>query len=523
VDDHAAVVKIEAATAVPLSLPRGRRNALRAGLGLLTATLIIAALLSGFQWNNLGQRWFGTPNRHRIESLAVLPLRNLSRDPEQEYFSDGMTDELITDLAKYGGLRVISHTSVVRYKETNRPLPEIAKELGVDAVVEGTVMRAGDRVRITVQLIDAQSDRHLWAESYERDFRDILALQDEVAERITGEVGTNLTRGEQPHLASKQTSDPAAHEAYLKGNFYWNRLTCDGFNKGLEYFQQAVVKDPNFALAYVGVAQSYFTLGDWGCMPQEETIPKSKAAALKALELDNDLGPAHAWLGKIAFFYEWDWPKAKKEMQRALELDPNYIPAHLMHAVFLVCMGEREPGLTEMNRARDLDPTSELTNVIGTYVFYLTHQFDQAIEAGERTVEFYPGSTSAYIWLASSYEMKGMQKQAIAAYLKSSGLAPDRLASNQRFYETAGLREYWSHELAAEVAKSSKAENACSVAWIYMHLGDKEKALEYLTRGFQQHCGGLQALKADPLYDGLRDDPRFKDLMSRLRLSQSQA
>jgi TolB-like protein/DNA-binding winged helix-turn-helix (wHTH) protein/Tfp pilus assembly protein PilF len=516
VDDHAAVVGMttEPVNAAPASTPRLRKNTLRLGLAFLAAALIAVALVSGLLWNSLRQRWFGPAGTHRIESLAVLPLHNLSRDPEQEYFSDGMTDELITDLAKYGGLRVISHTSVERYKETKRPLPEIAKELGVDAVVEGTVMRAGDRVRITVQLIDARSDRHLWAESYERDFRDILALQDEVAERITGEVGTNLTRGKQPHLASKQTSDPAAHEAYLKGNFYWNRLTCDGFKKGLENFQQAVAKDPNFALAYVGLAEAYFTLGDWGCRPQDETIPKSKAAALKALELDNNLGPAHAWLGKIAFFYEWDWPKAKKELQQALELDPNYVPAHLIYAVFLVSMGEREQGLAEMNRARELDPTSELTNVIGTYVFYLTHQFDQAIEEGERTVEFYPGSTSPYIWLAASYEMKGMQKQAIAAYLDSWGLAPDRLTSIRSVYEKAGPREYWRHELA----KSNQAGNPCWMATIYMHLGDKERALAYLNRGFQQPCSGLHVLKVDPLYDSLRDDPRFKDLMARLRL-----
>src|SRR2546428_1479493 len=184
-------------------------------------------------------------------------------------------------------------------------------------------MRAGNRVRITVQLIEARSDRHLWAESYERDFRDILALQDEVANRIAGEVGINLTGAEQSHLANQQTADPAAHEAYLKGNFYWNRLTCDGFEKGLGYFQQAVTKDPNFALAYVGLAESYFTLGDWGCRAQDETIPKSKAAALKALELDNNLGPAHAWLGKIAFFYEWDWPKAEKELRRGFGIGPD--------------------------------------------------------------------------------------------------------------------------------------------------------------------------------------------------------
>src|SRR5437879_4343823 len=211
-----------------------------------------------------------------------------------------MTDELITDLAKAGGLRVISHTSVERYKDTKRSLPEIARELGVDAVVEGTVMRSGNRVRITAQLIEARSDRHLWADSYERDVLDVLGLQADVAQRIAREVGTSLIAGKQVHPAGQRVVDPAAYEAYLKGNFYWNQLSCDGFSKGRGYFQQAVAKDPNFAPAYVGLAESYFTLADWGCSQEDQLIPQSRAGALKAIELDPNSGPAHAWLGKLA-------------------------------------------------------------------------------------------------------------------------------------------------------------------------------------------------------------------------------
>jgi len=516
-DDNAVSTRGDSPTTPSPNAPIRRKTAVRIGLAFLAVAGTAIALIFALDWDYLRPRWLGGPGSHRIESLAVLPLRNLSNDPEQEYFSDGMTDQLITDLAKFGDLRVISHTSVERYKSTSRSLPEIARELGVDAVVEGTVMRSGDRVRITAQLIDARSDRHLWADSYERDVQDVFGLQEEVAQRIAREVGANLIAGEQAYPASRRVTDPAAYEAYLKGSFYWNRLTCDGFDKGLRYFQQAVTEDPNFALAYVGLAESYFTLGDWGCRPKDETVPKSKAAALKALELDNNLGAAHAWLGKIAFFYEWDWPKAEKELRQALELDPNYVPAHLVYAVFLVSMGERERGLAEMNRARQLDPTSELTNVIATYVFYISHQFDQAIEQGERTVELYPGSTAPYIWLAASYEIKGRDQQAIAAYLESSGLTPARLASTQDVYEKTGLRGYWRHELAAELAKGSKPGDPCSMAAIYMHLGDKDRTLEYLNRGLQQHCGGLHVLKVDPWYDGLRDDPRFKEVIAQLR------
>jgi len=274
-------------------------SAKRNGLVYAAAATVVITMTLVLSWTCLRSP---QPARARIESVAVLPLRNLSNDPEQEYFSDGMTDELITDLAKSGGLRVISHTSVEPYKNTTAGLPEIAKQLGVDAIVEGTVMRSANRVRITAQLIDARSDRHLWADSYERDLRDALSLQDEVAEQIAGEIGTSLMAVKQPLPVSARTLDPAAHESYLRGNFYWNQLNCDGFNRARQYFEQAVNKDPGFARAYVGLAETYFTLTDWGCSADPALVGKSKAAALKALELDQSLGEAHAWLGKLAFF-----------------------------------------------------------------------------------------------------------------------------------------------------------------------------------------------------------------------------
>jgi TolB-like protein/DNA-binding winged helix-turn-helix (wHTH) protein/tetratricopeptide (TPR) repeat protein len=453
-----------------------------------------------------------------IHSIAVLPLVNLSSDPSQEYFSDGMTDELITDLAKFGELKVISHTSVERYKETKRPLPEIARELRVDAVVEGRVMRSGDRVRIRAQLFDARTDQHLCAESYERDVRDILTLQDEVAQRIATQVGIKLTAGEQARLTSTRFVNPVAHEAYLKGNFYLNRLSCEGFKKALEYFQQAAAQDANFAPAYVGMAQSYFTLADWGCRPQDEAIRKSKAAALKAIELDHNLGAAHAWLGKLVYVYEWDWPKAENEFKQADELDPNYVATHLAYAVFLVATGKREQGFAEMRRAHELDPTSGQSNLVDTYVLYLTGQYDQAIEQARRTIELYPESSFAYFWPGASYERKGMDEQASAAYLKSKaleGLKPEELAAFQTAYKMSGIRGYWRHEL--EVTKGHKPVDTCWMASIYGHMGEKERTLETLNRGFQHHCRDLQVLNVDPIYDSLRQDPRFQDVLRRMK------
>jgi TolB-like protein/Tfp pilus assembly protein PilF len=495
-------------------LPLPSRLALRYVLACLAAAAIAITLPFVFDWGHIRQRWSSAATSPRIESVAVLPLQNLSRDPEQEYFSDGMTDELITELAKFGRLRVISHTSVERYKGAKRSLPEIARELGVDAIVEGTVVRAGDRVRITAQLIEARSDRHLWAESYERDLRDVLGLQDEVAERIATAVGINLAAGDQTRMGSTRVVDSAAHEAYLKGNFYWNRSNCEGSKRALEYFQQAVDKDSNFAPAYLGLAQSYFTLGDWGCWPHHEAFAKSKAQALRAIELDHNLGAAYTWLGMLAFFYEWEWQNAEKEFRQAIELDPNYSFAHLSYAVFLVTMGKPEQAFVEMRRAHELDPTSELTNMVSVHVLYLARQYDQAIEQAKVAIELNPGSWGAYIWLGESYERKGMYEQASAAYLKSKaieGLGPEELAAFRSAYLKSGIRGHWQQELA------TVRPNKCSITVIYAHLGDKDRTLEYLNRDFQNHCSDLRMLNVDAIYDSLRKDSRFQDVLHRMK------
>jgi TolB-like protein/DNA-binding winged helix-turn-helix (wHTH) protein len=507
-------IESPALTPAPVRLPRPRRLVLRYVLACLAAAAIAITLPFVFDWGHIRQRWSSAASSPRIESVAVLPLQNLSRDPEQEYFSDGMTDELITELAKFGRLRVISHTSVERYKGAKRSLPEIARELGVDAIVEGTVVRAGDRVRITAQLIEARSDRHLWAESYERDLRDVLGLQDEVAERIATAVGINLAAGDQTRMASTRVVDSAAHEAYLKGNFYWNRSNCEGSKRALEYFQQAVDKDSNFAPAYLGLAQSYFTLGDWGCWPHHEAFAKSKAQALRAIELDHNLGAAYTWLGMLAFFYEWEWQNAEKEFRQAIELDPNYSFAHLSYAVFLVTMGKPEQAFVEMRRAHELDPTSELTNMVSVHVLYLARQYDQAIEQAKVAIELNPGSWGSYIWLGESYERKGMYEQASAAYLKSKaleGLGPEELAAFRSAYLKSGIRGHWQQELA------TVRPNKCSITVIYAHLGDKDRTLKYLSRDFQNHCTDLRMLNVDAIYDSLRKESRFQDVLHRMK------
>ena len=502
-------------TAEPVATPPSRRNIrwkLAGGLALVgVATLLL--------WSNvdkLRSRIFARSGSLEIHSVAVLPLENLSKDPQQEYFSDGMTDELITQVAKFGNLRVISHTSVGRYKQSNLPLREIARELGVDAIVEGKVMRSGDRVRITAQLIDARSDTHLWADTYERDVWDILALQDEVAQRIATQVGISLSAGEPARMASTRIVNSAAYEAYLKGNFYWNRSNCEGSKKALKFFQQAAANDPDFALAYLGLAEAYFTLGDWGCWPHQEAFAKSKPAAVRAIELDPNLGAAHTWLGLLAFFYEWEWQNAEREFKRAIQLDPNYSVAHLSYAVFLVTMGKPEQGFAEMKRAHELDPTSELTNMVSVHVFYLARQYDQAIEQAKIALELNPGSWGAYIWLGKSYERKGMYEQASAAYLRSKaleGLGPEELAAFRSAYRKSGIRGHWQQELAT----ATQNQLECGMAVIYAHIGDKDRLLEYLKRDFEHHCTDLRMLNVDAVYDSFREDPRFQDILHRMK------
>lgn len=498
---------------------RSRRVILRYAFALLAVAATAVTL--GFKARSglLNLHLWNTPHTP-ITSIAVLPLHNLSPDQEYEYFSEGMTDELITHLAQIGKLRVISHTSVKRYNEIKQPLREIAQELGVDAVIEGTVMRSGDRVRITAQLIDARSDQHLWAQSYERNLKDILALQNEVAQQIALEVGISLTADQQARFGTNLPIDPAAHELYLKGNVYSNLLNCDGWAKGLNYYQQAIEKDPNYALAHLGAGESYFHLADSACWSQADAFIKARSATQKALELDPSLGKTHTLLGNLAFYHDWDWSNAEKEYARAIELDPNDAEAHAAYAVFLVAMNRQEHGLEEINKAHQLDPVSEHTNMVHSYVLYLAHQYDQSIDHTMKTLELYPRSGASYYWLGQAYERKGMYEQAANAYITSGtvggGDKQEWLESSRRAFQKGGMVGYWQRQSLEK--QNQGPAGTCWRSFLYAHMGDKERTLQWLDWGFQHHCDGLQFLKAEPIYDSLRDDPKFKKLVAQLQL-----
>jgi serine/threonine protein kinase/TolB-like protein/Tfp pilus assembly protein PilF len=498
-----------------------------AALGIAALALLAAALGVGLNVANFRDRLLKAVGAVRepplrIESLAVLPLQNLMGDPQQEYFVDGMTEALINDLSKISSLKVISRTSAMTYKGAKKSLPQIARELNVDAVIEGSVLRSGQRVRITAQLIHAQTDRHLWAESYDRELRDVLALQSEVAGAIANEIKIKLTPQEQARLASTRRVNPDAHEAYLKGRYYWNSRTEEGLKKGIEYFQQAIEKDPGYALADAGLADSYVVLADWGLMAPEEAYPSAKAAALKALEMDETLAEAHASLGAARVNYDWDWVGAEKEYKRAIELDPGYATAHQWYAEYLSDMGRHSEAIAEAKRAQELDPLSLIINAIGGRVFFYARRYDEAIAQCRRTLELNAGFYPAHLFLGWTYEQEKRYAEAISEYQKA--IAPGQgnpgLAANfARAYAAAGNRTE-ALKIISQMGEVSKGRDLASylMAQIYVALGDTSRAFQWLEKAYDNRSAQLVFLKVDPLVDGLCSDPRFQDLLRRMNL-----
>jgi TolB-like protein/DNA-binding winged helix-turn-helix (wHTH) protein/Flp pilus assembly protein TadD len=457
-----------------------------------------------------------------IRSLAVLPLDNLSGDASQSYFADGMTDELITDLAQISALRVISRTSVMVYKGARKPLPQIARELNVDAVVEGTVLRSGDQVRITAQLIEASTDKHLWSQSYEGDLRDSLALQNTVARAIADQIRINLTPQEQAALKNVKVVNPQAYESYLKGRYFWNKRTADGLKVGLAYFKQAIEEDPKYAQAYSGSADTYALLGDWqyAVMTPKEAFPKAKAAAMKALELDSTLGEAHNSLAFVLDGYDWDFGAAGKEFRRAIELNPGYATAHHWYAWHLSLLGRYDEAIAEMRKALTLDPLSLIINADLAELLVLAHSYDESIQQSRKTIEMDPNFALAHNQLAQAYLQKQMYDEAVAELQKAvqlSGGSSTCIANLARAYGVSGKRSK-ALELLSELKKRSKPDysNASEIAMIYASLGDKDQAMDWLEKGYEERFNPGVLLR--PGFDPLRSDLRFQDLLRRIGL-----
>jgi len=455
-----------------------------------------------------------------IRSLAVLPLDNLSGDASQNYFADGMTDELITDLAQISALRVISRTSVMVYKGARKPLPQIARELNVDAVVEGSVLRSGDQVRITAQLIEASTDKHLWSQSYEGELRDTLALQNRVASAIADEIRINLTPQEQASLKNVKVVNPEAYESYLKGRYFWNKRTADGLKAALAYFQQAIEQDPKYAQAYSGLADTYTLLGDWqyAVMTPKEALPKAKAAAIKALELDSELGEAHTSLAVCLDGFDWDFDAAEKEFQRAIELNPGYATAHHWYAWHLSHIGRNEEAIAEMRKAENLDPLSLIINADLAELLVLARSYDESIQQSRKTIEMDPNFALAHNQLGQAYFQKQMYGPAIAELEKSvqlSGGSPTCIANLARAYAASGRRSE-AEKLLSDLKKRSSpsASLASQIAIVYAALGDRDQAMNWLEKGYEERFNPGVLLR--PGFDPLRSDSRFQNLLHRI-------
>jgi len=457
-----------------------------------------------------------------IRSLAVLPLEILSSDASQDYFADGMTDELISDLGQISALRVISRTSVMAYKRARKPLPQIAHELNVDAVVEGTVLRSGDQVRITAQLIEGSSDRHLWSQSYEGELRDTLALQNRVARAIADQIRINLNPQEQAALKNVRVVNPEAYESYLKGRYFWNKRTADGLKVALAYFNQAIDEDPKYAQAYSGLADTYALLGDWqyAVMTPKEALPKAKAAAIKALELDSALGEAHTSLAFSLDAFDWDFDSAEKEFRRAIDLNPGYATAHHWYAWHLSVLGRNDEAIAEMRKAENLDPLSLIINADLAELLAIAHSYDESMRQSRKTIEMDPNFALAHNQLAQAYLAKHMNEEAVAELQKAvrlSGGSPTCIASLARAYAASGKRSE-AVKLLSELKKRSipSYSDASEISVIYAALGDKDQAMNWLEKAFEEHFNPSVLLR--PGFDPLRSDPRFEDLVRRIGL-----
>lgn len=521
-------------TQAPPSVVRGQTTVLRRsrlyviGAGaaaVLLAAAIYAALNRKVLVSNISDIRQSSASRARIRSLAVLPLLNLSGDPGQEYFADGMTDELTTDLAKISALRVISHTSVLPFKgERRKSLPEIARMLNVDAVVEGSVMRVGGKVRINAQLIDAPADKHLWAQSYERDSRDVLALQGEIASAIAHQIDIHLTPDERVTLSNARAVNPAAHEAYLKGLYYWHQWTEDGFRKSADYLEQAVKADPESAEAWAALARNYADSAEtW--ISSAQAMPKAQTAAEKSLELDPSNAAALTALGVVKFEYDFDWDGAEREFQRAIAANPRYAEAHHHYGYFLWIRGRADESLAQFEQAREFDPLAPA--IAGDLInpLLLRKQYDEATRQAQQLVEMNPQHWEGHFYLGLIALARGRPQEFVAEWEKVMVLFPSPFSTAWLGYAYAitGNRD-GARKLLDELYRQSKVRyvSPTYIAAIHLGLGEKDQALEQFEKAYDERDTRwlIQLQPRNGMYDPLRSDPRFIELFHKIRLDQ---
>jgi len=458
------------------------------------------------------------------KSIAVLPFADMSPDKDQEYFCDGMADELINALTKLGGLHVAARTSAFQFKGKNVDIRTIGEELNVSTVLEGSVRKAGNTLRITAQLINVADGYHLWSETYERQLEDVFAIQEDISRSIVNALKVKLVSGEDAPIVKRYTHDLEAYNLYLKGRYHWNKRTEEGLQKGLDYFQQAIERDPTYALAYAGLADSYIVLVDWGFLPPRDAHPKARAAAMKALEIESTLGEARNSLAYVRFIYDWNWVEAETEFKRALELNPNYATAHQWYAEYLAAMGRFDEAVAEIKRAQELDPLSLIISAVGGWVFYTARQYDQAIEQCVKTLEMDPDFYQAHLYLRWIYEQKGMYDEAFKEWettMALEGTNTEALAALRHAYSVSGMKgiyRWWVEKLKDDL--KSRYVDALLFAEAYTALGEKDHAFQWLVKAYEQRSSWNVFLKAHPYLDSLRSDPRFTALLKKVGLEK---
>lgn len=491
-------------------------------LSLLCAVATLALGLGYWLQGKKGAKPAPVPGA--IQSIAVLPLENLSGDPKQEYFADGMTDALITELSQIKKLRVISRTSIMQYKHTQKPLSEIAQELHVDAIVEGSVLQAGNRVRISAKLIQTNIDGSLWADSYERHYEDVLALQSDVATAIARGIQVELSSEERTELARNRSVVPEAYEDYLKGRYELAKRTEEGFNEAEEYFKRATRKDDSFAAAYAALAEVYVNMAAYQMQPANIVVPKAKQAAARALQLDDRLAEAHL-VTAAAHFYNLELQGVESEYQRAIKLNPGFAQGLHWYALYLAAMGRREESLTEIRLARDIDPRSLIINANVGWCYYLASDFDKAVEAQKETLRLDPSFGVAYGYLGQAYLEKEQYEAAIEAFRKSVSLEPgdpSRKAELAHAFLKAG-RGNEAQEIIDQFQQSKGARPIGGYDWAMIYAGkrDKEKTLQWLEKGYQERNGRLVNLAVHPQFAFLRSEPEFQKLLKEIGVASA--
>jgi TolB-like protein/DNA-binding winged helix-turn-helix (wHTH) protein/Tfp pilus assembly protein PilF len=489
---------------------------------LVAAVLAGSALISGITVHYVHGVNASKGKASPSSSLVVLPLENLSGDKEQDYFADGMTDDLIANLAKIRSLRVISRSTAMAYKGTHKPLSQIANELNADAVVEGTVMRVGNRVRITAELVQVSTDRHLWADTYESQIGDVLTLQNRVSSAIVDEIRINLTPEDKERLAKNPSVSPEAYEEYLKGRYYWNKRSGEGFAKAIRYFENATRSDPQYALAYAGLADCYGIIGAtiFGSVPAAEAAPKAKAAAIRALEIDPTLAEAQTSLATAKFNYDWDWAGAAEGFKRAIQLDPRYATAYQRYSLYSIAMGRFDDSLEQIKKARDLEPLSISINASFGWRLYLAREYDRSIAQLRDTLEMDPSYGWAHLTLGQAYEQKGQYDLALEELHRAveiSHSSPLMVSALAHAYALSGNHSE-ALKLLAQLEALSKKQYVSPfyVATVYLGLGKNEFAMNWLLKAYADRSNGLVFLKVEPELDPLRSDPRFISLLRKL-------